>query len=173
MVERNSVRAAVFVLGAMIRYFATGIVPICLASRFLTVRSFLFAYLCGGTFIREVAYWLHLQPLYLLFILPCRFVCNMVVFCFVLPSQSILFLLCFRLHVYPSCGPAEYINVLKDATALARSGVLLPMRTGMHAFVAAVILLFVLQGSQFNFKEAYVSYDRSCDVEWEDEVSHG
>lgn len=40
----------------------------------------------------------------------------------------------------------------------------------MQDFVADVVLLPVLHGSQFDFKETYLAYHRSCEVNWNDEA---
>lgn len=47
---------------------------------------------------------------------------------------------------------------------------LLSLLSDVLDFVTEVLLLPVLQGSQFDFKEAYLTYHRSREVNWKDKT---
>lgn len=63
--------------------------------------------------------------------------------------------------------------MFEGTTALSKSGILLSSWVVVHAFVADVGLLSVLQGSQFDPKEAYLAYHCSSTVDSKDETSVG
>lgn len=56
--------------------------------------------------------------------------------------------------------------MFEGATSLAESTNLLPLRGGMHTFLAEVGLVSVLQGSQFDLKDVYLSHHRIRAVDW-------
>lgn len=70
-------------------------------------------------------------------------------------------------------GPVDYVHIFQRATTLAESNVLLPLFPGVNGFFAHGGLFFNLLGSQFEFKEAYLAYHHSHEVNWEDEVRVG
>lgn len=54
--------------------------------------------------------------------------------------------------------------------ALANLGALLPVFSDLHAFLSDVGWFFILQGSQFDYRQAYLAYHRSLAVDWDDEA---
>lgn len=51
----------------------------------------------------------------------------------------------------------------------AESNILLLLPRGVHAFIADVGLRTVLQGLQFEYKDAYLAYHNCLEVDWDDE----
>lgn len=64
-------------------------------------------------------------------------------------------------------GPVEYFYAFEGATPLAESGVLVSLPAAVHPFTFDVGLFPVSKGSQFDLKDAYLAYHRSCAVDWE------
>lgn len=90
-------------------------------------------------------------------------------FCIAVAEQFVFALLSFFTFAL-AVRPVAYIYLFEGDKALAESGVLLLFSSGMHAFSENVGLFFVLQGSQFNFNEAYLAYYRSGEGDYKDEV---
>lgn len=70
-------------------------------------------------------------------------------------------------------GSVDHTRVFEGATTIAESGILLPLQRGVQAFVADVGLVFVLQGPQFDYRDAFLAYHRSRGVDWDDETCVG
>lgn len=61
--------------------------------------------------------------------------------------------------------PVDVMHDLEVAISFAESGVLLPVRSGVHTFVSDVRLFSVLTGDQSDYWQAYLAYHWSFDVD--------
>lgn len=66
--------------------------------------------------------------------------------------------------------PVDQAWYFQGTTTLAELGILLALLLGVHAFLAGVGLLSVLQGSLFDYNDTQLSYRRSSEVYWDDET---
>lgn len=66
--------------------------------------------------------------------------------------------------------PSHATHDFEGVASFVETGVLLPLPCDVHSFVSNVVFLFVFQGSQLGYGQAYMAYHRSLEVEWNDEV---
>lgn len=64
----------------------------------------------------------------------------------------------------------EYFYVSDGTTALAELSILLPAPVGWHLVGENVGLFPILQATQSDFTEVYFAYDRSLEVDWENDA---
>lgn len=121
----------------------TGNVATCIVSRFVILRNFSISFHCEGLIMRRAASWLPLRPWFLLIILHSHFVWNFIVFSFLSPTCSVVFLLCCRFSRLPLSGarPAEHVCMLEVFTALYESAASRSLLPGLQALVTDVRLL--------------------------------
>lgn len=94
--------------------------------------------------------------------------------------HSLLLLIAFNEHfVYALMSffssallgkPVDATHNFGGVTSLVESGVLLPLPSGVQAFVSELGLFSVLRGSQFHDRQAHLAYYRRLEVDCNDET---
>lgn len=93
-------------------------------------------------------------------------------FCIYVNDHCTYALMSFFLSVLP-VGPKDSTLDSEGVTFLAESGFLLPLPSGVRSFVSEVRLFAVLQLNQFDYKQAYLAYHQSLEVDWDDAARVG